>query len=155
MFDKPVYLTEQGFVQIKAELETLRTGKRATLIQQLQDIQGGGDWMDNADDVTIREQLAFIDGRIEELEYMLEHAQLLELGQTNSHIAVGSTAIVQEDDGPAETYTIVGKAESDPAKGLISNESPLGHALLKHKAGDEVYVKTPAGELHFHILAVS
>lgn len=155
MFDKPVYLTEQGFVQIKAELETLRTGKRATLIQQLQDIQGGGDWMDNADDVTIREQLAFIDGRIEELEYMLEHGQLLELGQTNSHIDVGSTAIVQEDDGPAETYTIVGKAESDPANGLISNESPLGHALLKHKAGDEVYVKTPAGELHFHILAVS
>lgn len=155
MFDKPVYLTEQGFVQIKEELETLRTGKRAALIQQLQDIQGGGDWMDNADDVTIREQLAFVDGRIEELAYMLEHAQLLELGQTNGHIDVGSTAIVQEDSGPAETYTIVGKAEADPAKGLISNESPLGHALLKHRVGDEIYVKTPGGELHFHILAVS
>ncbi len=155
MYDKPVYLTEQGFIQLRAELEELQTVRRPGLLHQLQEIQGGGDWMDNADDVSIREELAFVDGRIEELDYMLGHGQLLELGQTNSHIVVGSTAIVQEDDGPTKTFTIVGKAESDPAKGLISNESPLGHALLKHKAGDEIHVKTPGGEVRFHILAVS
>lgn len=155
MLNKPVYLTEQGCKKLTADLETLLNNKRPELIQQLQDIQGGGDWMDNADDVSIREELAFVDGRIEELKYMLDHAQLITLGQAMSQIDVGSTAVIQEEGGPAERYIIVGAAEANPSKGLISNESPLGKALLKHKVGDEVWVKAPDGELHFQVLAVS
>lgn len=155
MLNKPVYLTEHGFGKLSVDLQTLLNTKRPALLQQLQEIQGGGDWMDNADDVSIREELAFVDGRIEELQYMLEHAQLLTLGQMTGQIDVGSTAVIQEEGGSAERYVIVGAAEANPSKGLISNESPLGKALLKHKVGDEICVKVPDGELHFQVLAVS
>ena len=155
MAEKQVYLTEQGFKKLESELDNLRTVKRPELLNQLQEMQSGGDWMDDTEDMLIREELAYMDGRIRELEYMLQTGQLIETEQESGRIHVGSTVLIQQNGGPVEEYTIVGVAEAEPSAGLISHESPLGKALLQHKVGDEVIVTAPAGELHFHVVAVA
>ncbi|GIK58118.1 MAG: transcription elongation factor GreA [Chloroflexi bacterium] len=153
--DKPVYLTEKGRTELEAELAYLQDNKRLETIARLQEARGGGDWMDNTEHMLIEEELAFIDARIQEISYMLDHAQLIEPGNEDNQVDVGETVIIQTDDGGMEEYTIVGVAEADPGRGFISNESPLGHALLRHKVGDEVIVKAPIGELHYRIVALS
>ncbi|MBX3057939.1 MAG: transcription elongation factor GreA [Anaerolineae bacterium] len=153
--DKPVYLTEKGRAELAAELAYLQDNKRLETIARLQEARGGGDWMDNTEHMLIEEELAFVDARIQEISYMLDHAQLIEPGNEDNQVDVGETVIIQADDGEMEEYTIVGVAEADPGRGFISNESPLGHALLNHKVGDEVIVKAPIGELHYRIVALS
>lgn len=156
MAEKVVYLTEQGVTKLQAELKHLRLVKRPELVEQLQEMLGGGDWMDNTEDMIIQEELAFVDGRIRELEYILQTGQLIEEdGHESGQIRVGSTVLIQQNDGPVEKYTIVGVAEAEPGAGFISNESPLGKALLHHKVGDEITVSAPVGELHFQIVAVT
>ncbi|MBP8001048.1 MAG: GreA/GreB family elongation factor [Chloroflexi bacterium] len=148
------YLTEQGFTRLKADLDELLEVRRPKLLKRLQEIQGGSDWMDNADSIAIREEIAFVEGRIEELTYMLERSQLLERAPTNGLVTLGSMVLIQEEDGATEQYTIVEAAEADPSKGLISSSSPMGLALLKRHVGDEIAVLTPGGELHLQILSV-
>ncbi|HEX6386165.1 MAG TPA: transcription elongation factor GreA [Anaerolineae bacterium] len=154
MFDKPVYVTAAGLAQLKADLEHLRNVERPEIIERLQTAQEDGDWMDNTEVMLIREDLAFVEARIDELERMLANVQLIEASPDDSVIDIGDTAVIQANGNALETYTIVGVAEADPARGLISNESPLGHALLNHKVGDEVIVKVPDGVLRFRVVAV-
>lgn len=153
--DKPVYLTERGRTELETELVYLQNKKRLETIARLQEARGGGDWMDNTEHMLIEEELAFVDARIQDISYMLDHAQLIEPGNEDSQVDVGETVIIQADDGEMEEYTIVGVAEADPGRGFISNESPLGHALLHHKVGDEVIVKAPMGQLHYRIVALA
>jgi transcription elongation factor GreA len=155
MFDKPVYVTSQGKVELEKEIAYLQDIKSPEIIDRLQNARGGGDWMDNTEHMLVEEQLAFVNGRIQELTYMITHAQIIEPGNEDNIIDIGETIVIQSDEGELEEYTIVGVAESDPAHGLISNESPLGAALLHHKVGDEIIVHAPAGNIHYCILAVT
>lgn len=153
-FEKPVYLTTQGQVELEEELVYLQTVRRPEIIDRLQNARGGGDWMDNTEHLLIEEELAFVNGRIQELIYMLDHAQLIEAGNQDNVVDVGETVVIRTEDGDLEEYTIVGVAEADPGRGYISNESPLGRALLAHKVGDEVVVKAPVGDIRYRIVAV-
>lgn len=154
LLDKPIYVTEKGITELGAELAQLQTKKRLEIIERLQNARGGGDWMDNTEHMLVEEELAFVDGRIRELQYMLDHAQLIEPGNQDNIVDIGETVLIQTNGGELEEYTIVGMAEADPSEGLISNESPLGRALLNRKAGDEVVVTAPMGDIRYHILAI-
>ncbi len=153
--EKPIYVTSKGVSGLKEELDYLRTVKRPETIERMQDAKGNGDWIDNTEYMLVEEELAFIDGRIQQLEHMLKHAQIIEQGNADNIVDIGETVVVQTNDDEMEQYTIVGVAETDPGKGLISNESPLGAALIGHKVGDEVAVKAPGGQYRYRIVAVT
>ena len=152
---KPVYVTSKGLAELEEELTHLQTVKRPQLIEAMQEAKGNGDWMDQTEYMLVEEELAFIDGRIQDLQHMIDHAQLIELGNEDNIVNIGETVTLKTSDGAIEQYTIVGRAEADPGEGFISNESPLGKALLGHLVGDKITVHAPAGELHYQILAVS
>ena len=103
-----------------------------------------------------RPHRAFLEGRIRELENVLKHAVLIETDHKGGNkIALGNTVVIREvGTDYDEKYTLVGKMEADPSNGMISNESPMGSSLLNHKAGDEVLVKTPGGEISFEIVDI-
>jgi transcription elongation factor GreA len=153
--EKPVYVTNKGLVELEEELTYLQTVKRPQTVEEMQEAKGGGDWMDQTEYMLVEEELAFLDGRIQELQHMIDHAQIIEPGNEDNIVNIGETVTIQTDDGETECFTIVGVAEADPTQGFISNESPLGHALLGRKVGDEVLVKAPVGEIHYRILAVA
>lgn len=154
MHDRPVYVTEEGKAELERELRHLREVERPRVIDHLHEVKSGGDWMENTEQMMFEDELAFVDRRIQELEDMLADSKIIEPDQDNSVVNIGDTVDIQDSEGELETYTIVGFAESSPSKGLISNESPLGKALLSRKVGDEVTVHAPAGEMKFRIIAV-
>ena len=153
MVTQQVYITPEGVKKLKLELAQLREVKRPEIEREIRESQGGADWMDNAEFINLREELAFVEARMYELEDMLATAVLIEPDNDDDVVDLGDTAILQTDDH-TETYTIVGTAEADPSQGFISNESPLGRALLNRRVGDEITVQAPAGLLHFRIVAV-
>lgn len=155
VFDKPVYVTRKGLVELEEELHHLQTVKRPQTVEEMQEAKGDGDWMDQTEYMLVEEELAFLDGRIQELQHMIDNAQIIEPGNEDNIVNIGETVTIQTSDGETEQFTIVGKAESDPSQGLISNESPLGQALLDHKVGEEVIVHAPAGEIRYQIVAVT
>jgi transcription elongation factor GreA len=154
MQDRPVYVTPKGKADLEAKLEQLRTVDRPKLIERLGDVKSGSDWMENTEQILFEDDLAFLDRRIHDLEEMLADAELIEPDHDYNTVNIGDTVVIQDSDGELETYTIVGVAEADPTAGLISNESPMGRALLNHKVGEEVRVEAPAGESRFRIIAV-
>ncbi|MGB3714620.1 MAG: transcription elongation factor GreA [Candidatus Promineifilaceae bacterium] len=154
MLNKPVYVTEKGKADLEKQLEYLSTVERQRIIDHLTEVKSGGDWMENSEQMMFEDELAYLDHRIQELEDMIADAQLIGSDKDYSVVNVGDTVVIQDCDGELETYRIIGVAEADPSAGLISNESPLGQALLTHKVGDEVVVNAPAGELCFTIIAV-
>lgn len=155
VLDKPIYVTSKGLVELDKELTHLRDVKRPKTVERMQDAKGGGDWMDQTEYMLIEEELAFIDNRIQNLEFMLNQAQIIGPGNEDNIVNIGETVIIQTEENEIERYTIVGAAEADPARGLISNESPLGLALLDQKVGDEVVVHAPAGDIRCRIVAVT
>jgi transcription elongation factor GreA len=153
--EKPIYVTKKGLAELQEELTHLQTVKRPQTVEEMQEAKGNGDWMDQTEYMLVEEELAFIDGRIQELQHMIDHAQIIKPGNEDNIVNIGETVTIQTDDDETEQYTIVGKTEADPSRGLISNESPLGHALLGHKVGDTVIVHAPAGEIQYEILGVT
>ena len=154
MLDKPVYVTPKGKVELEQELEHLQNVERPRIIDRLHEVKSGGDWMENTEQMMFEDELAFVDRRIAELEDMLADAEIIKPDQDNTIVNIGDTVVIQDDDGEMETYRIVGVAEADPSQGLISNESPMGRALLKQPVGREVVVEAPAGQMKFRIIAV-
>ncbi len=154
MASQAVYVTREGLKKLEEELELLRTVKRAEVAQRLHEAMEDGELIENAEYEAAKNEQAFVEGRILELEHMLAVAKVIEPGGPKGVVRIGSTVVVQEGESKPEEYTIVGAAEANPKEGLISNESPLGQALLDHKAGDEVQVKAPAGNLVFRISKV-
>ena len=154
MQEKTVYVTPQGKEDLEKELEHLRDEERPKIIDQLAEVKSGGDWMENTEVMMVEDELAFVDGRIHELEEMLLDAEIIKPDHDNTIVNIGDTVVIECDDGELETYTIVGVAEANPTDGFISNESPMGQALLKHKVGEAVVVKAPAGEQRFRIVRV-
>jgi len=154
MNERPVYVTEEGKADLEQELKRLREVERPRVIDRLHEVKSGGDWMENTEQMMFEDELAFVDRRIQELEDMLADHLIIEPDPDPTVVNIGDTVEIEAEDGEIETYKIVGVAEAAPADGLISNESPMGRALLTRKVGEKITVVAPAGELKFTIIAV-
>ena len=149
------YLTADGAARLKAELEELKGPARDALAQRLRSAIQMGDLSENADYHKAKEDQGFLEGRIQELEHALRNAVIIdELPVKNDEVAIGSHVTIQEEDFTPETYHVVGSKEADPRNGRISNESPIGRALMGAKVGDTVTAETPNGALKFKILKI-
>lgn len=157
MQDKKIYLTKEGFAELKKEYEELTKIKRPEVLERVSQARDLGDLSENAEYVAAREELSFIDGRIGELEELLKQASLIHEanGKTGAHAAVklGSTVTLHVG-GKKEVFTVVGEWEADPADKKISHESPLGKALMGKHVGEKVEVEAPAGKVLYTISAV-
>lgn len=150
----PTFLTREGYQKLQEELEYLRTVKRQEVAQRLHEAMEGGELIEDAEYEAAKNEQAFVEGRIQELETLLANARVIEGTGNGEIVQVGVTVTIQEEGGQPEVYTIVGPAEANPRNGRISNESPLGRALLDHRAGDRVRVDAPGGSFFVHILKV-
>lgn len=148
--NQPTYLTPEGETRLRAELEELTGRRRQELAQRLRAAIQMGDLSENADYHKAKEDQAFLEGRIQEIEAILRMAVIIEKKQSDV-VTVGSHVTIQEGDSPPETYHVVGAKEADPRNGKISNESPIGKALIDHKVGDVVEAETPSGRIKFKI----
>jgi transcription elongation factor GreA len=147
------YLTPEGAAKLRAELAELTGPRREELSKRLRAAIQMGDLSENADYHKAKEDQAFLEGRIQEIEAVLRTAVIVE--KTHSDVVtVGSHVTVQEEDFDPETYYLVGAKEADPRHGKISNESPIGNALMDHKVGDTVEADTPGGKIKFKILKI-
>lgn len=155
MIDQIHYLTAEGAEKLKIELEELKGPKREDLSRRLRDAISMGDLSENADYHKAKEDQAFLEGRINELEYILQNAKIIEekIG-IREIVEVGAHVTIQEGDYPPETYMVVGAREADPRNGRISNESPIGRAILGKRAGDTILAQTPAGPIDITILKI-
>lgn len=150
-----MYLTQEGASRMRAELEQLKGTARQDLAKRLRSAIQMGDLSENADYHKAKEDQAFLEGRIQELEYLLKHATIVENDGAKMGVAdIGARVTIQEEDYPAETFQLVGVKEADPSKGRISHESPIGQALMGKRAGDEVEVETPNGSIKLKILVI-
>lgn len=155
MANQAVYVTEDGLKKLEEELEQLQTAKRQEVALRLHEAMQDGELIDNAEYEAAKNEQAFVEGRILELERMLSQARIIERGNSKDKVTIGSTVEVKEKGGrKSETFTIVGVAEANPKEGLISNESPMGSALLDHKVGEFVEVKAPAGAIQYRIVKI-
>ena len=150
---KPVYLTAEGLAALQAELTKLIEEKRPALAKRLHLAIKQGDLSENADYITANEEQGFLEGRVRELEYKIRHAQLIKENTSgDGRVHLGSQVVIQEEGlEMSETYQLVGATEADPRQGKISNESPLGRALLGKKVGETVTINAPAGNISFSI----
>ncbi len=149
------YLTAEGAARLQAELEELKGPAREALAQRLRSAIQMGDLSENADYHKAKEDQGFLEGRIQELEHALRNAIIIEdLPVQSDEVAIGSHVTIQEEDFPPETYHVVGSKEAEPRKGRISNESPIGRALMGAKVGDTVSAETPNGTIKFKILKI-
>jgi len=153
--ENDIYLTAEGAGRLKAELEELKGSARDALAKRLRAAIQMGDLSENADFHKAKEDQGFLEGRIQELEFTLRNAIIVEEGSVaRNMVSVGTRVTVQEEDFPAETYHLVGAKEADPRNGKISNESPIGRALLDHRVGEVVEAETPGGKIELKILKI-
>lgn len=139
---KNVYLTTKGFIDAKAELEYLKKTKRAQIAERIHQAREYGDLTENSEyDVAVEDQ-SLIENRISELENIVRDAKVIVNTHAQDFVVIGSTVKIEMDDGIDE-FTIVGRVEADPSKKRISNESPLGSALIGARKGETVEVATP------------
>ena len=149
-------LTEQGYQELKDELDHLINVKRPENIKAIKDARSLGDLSENADYDAARNEQAQVEGRIKELEILLEKAELIEKKDTDK-VGLGTTVIIKyidEEDQEVEEYSIVGSKEADPAKNKISNESPLAKGLMGHKAGEVCTVESPNGNYQVELMEI-
>jgi transcription elongation factor GreA len=154
MAEQMNYLTAEGAARLKVELEELKGPKREELAARLRSAIQMGDLSENADYHKAKEDQGFLEGRIQELEYLLHNAVIIEKSDNRDVVSIGDHVTIQEEDYPPETYHLVGPTEADPSKGKISHESPIGKALLDHKVGETVEAETPGGRINFKILKI-
>lgn len=154
--DQPVYLTEEGLQEIKDELEYLTTTRRKEVAQMIGEAIAEGDLRENAGYDEAKNAQGFLEGRIRELENKLKRVQIInDKDIAEDVVALGRTVVICEVGTDFdETYEIVGAVQADPANGRISNESPMGSALLGKKVGQKVMVDSPGGEIEFEIKKV-
>jgi transcription elongation factor GreA len=145
MDDRPVLLTREGLRQLELELDQLVQERRPEIAERIRQARDFGDISENAEYTEAKNEQSLVEGRIQTLEVMIRNAVLIEdEPREQGVVAVGASVTVSTEDGD-ETYAIVGAAEADPLRGRISNESPLGRALLGHRAGEEVEWASPNG----------
>jgi len=148
-----IIMTQTGLEKLKGELAELKTQKRPSVIARIKAARELGDLSENADYQDAREEQAFIEGRIQELEAMIKSAEVAHSGK-KGEVTLGSKVTVTVA-GASYGFTIVGPNESDPSSGMISHESPIGSALMGHGAGDKVGVKTPDGVVEYKITKIA
>jgi len=151
---REIFLTPEGEAKLREELAELTGPKRTELAQRLRHAISQGDLSENADYIAAKEQQAFLEGRIQDIEAVLRQATIVENNGDGGKVQVGSTVVVKEGSRAPETFHLVGITEADPRNGKISNESPIGKALLGKKVGEIAVAETPAGEMKFEILEI-
>jgi transcription elongation factor GreA len=154
MSEQQTFLTREGLKKLEEELEFLRTVRRAQVAERLHNAQEDGELIENAEYEDAKNEQAFLEGKIMSLEAMLSNAAIIENDGSEGVVSLGSKVTVKESGGKPEVYMLVGAAEANPKEGRISNESPLGRALLGRRVGDEVKVSAPAGTLSFRVVAI-
>ena len=143
-------MTAEGYLEAETELNELKNVRRLEIIEAIKEARAQGDLSENADYDAARNEQAIVEAKIQELEYKLEHAEIIDNTDKNI-VNLGSTVTISYDDGETEEYKLVGSMEADPFENKISNESPLGIALLEHKIGDVVEVASPNGGYNIKI----
>lgn len=154
MADKPVYLTLEGKKKLEEELKQLVTVSRKKVAADIQSAKEEGDISENSAYDEAKLAQAFLEGRIQTIEAQLREAVLIERNGKSDRVSVGSKVTVVEEGFDAETYHIVGSTEADPLNGKISNESPIGKALLGAKKGENVKAETPNGQIFFKVMKI-
>jgi transcription elongation factor GreA len=157
MKQKEFFLTSEGYLELETELNTLKTEKREEVLNTLKEARALGDLSENAEYTAAREEQGKLESRIKEVEYILEHAVIIEDSATEEGVvSIGSTVSLQyEGEDEVEEYRIVGSQEADPFNNKISNESPIAHAILNKKVGNVVEVSSPDGVYKVKIVKVA
>lgn len=153
--NKPVYLTQKGLEELKAELDDLINVKRPANIQSIKEARALGDLSENADYDSARNEQAVLEGRIKKIEQMLENYEIIEEASKDK-VSLGSTVCIRyiDEDDETDEYMIVGSQEADPFASKISNESPIAMALMNHKVGETVTVESPNGSYQVEITEI-
>jgi transcription elongation factor GreA len=151
--NKPTYLSRDGLEKLRAELDEMTNVRRAEVATRIHDAKEHGDLSENAEYEDAKNEQAFVEGRIQTLEALIKNATIIDEKHSTEHVQIGSTVSVESDDGK-QTFTIVGSTEASPREGRISNESPVGRALLGRKKGDKVVVRVPAGDFSYTIVTI-
>ena len=154
VMDKPVYLTAEGKTTLEEELNHLKSVRRPEVADRIQQAKMDGDISESGEYEDAKNEQAWVEGRIRTLEHMIQNAQIIEAAR-GGVVGLGSHVVVRDGDGDQYNWTIVGSAEANPRQSRISNESPVGHALMGHKAGDKVHVQAPVGTQEYTIVKVS
>ena len=154
MNTKPTYLSRDGYEKLRAELEEMTNTRRAEVARRIHDAKEHGDLTENAEYEDAKNEQAFVEGRIQSLEAIIKNATIIDENHSTEHVQIGSTVSVESGDG-VELFTIVGSAEAKPNEGRISNESPVGRALLGKKKGEKVVVRVPAGDFTYKIVKIT
>ncbi|MCP8616952.1 transcription elongation factor GreA [Salirhabdus salicampi] len=154
--EKNYYMTQEGKEKLEKELHHLKTERRQEVVERIKVARGFGDLSENSEYDAAKDEQAFLESRIAQVENMIRNAVIIENDTNNQNIVqLGKSVTFQElPEGDEETYTIVGSAEADPFEGKISNDSPMAKSLLGHEVGEEVTVVTPGGEMNVKILKV-
>ncbi len=155
MSKKDILLTSEGFLELEEELNNLKNVRRPKVIEAIKDARAQGDLSENADYDAARNEQAEVEGRIKQIEFMLANAEIIEKS-SNHTVDLGSTVTISYvDDDEEEVYSIVGRMEADPFENKISNESPIGKAIIGKKEGDTINVESPTGSYQIKIVKVA
>lgn len=150
-----ILLTAKGFAELEEELNELRTTKREENIQAIKEARSHGDLSENSEYDAARDEQAKIEARIQELEYKLEHATIIDASSKDTVNVGCDVTILYVDDEEEDTYSIVGSLEADPFENKVSNESPIGAALIGSKVGDVIPVVGPNGTYDIKVLKIA
>jgi len=154
MAERAVFLTRDGYTRLDGELEQLRTVKRPQVSERIRNSKDLTDVEDNAEYDEAKSEQSFVEGRIQELEATLAAAQIIGGGPPSDFVSFGSHVTVKDGDDVVEEYTIVGSMEADARRGQISNESPVGRALLGKKVGETASVVAPGGSFDLSVVSI-
>lgn len=154
MTDQYTFITEDGLKRLKEELIEFKTNKRKEIAERIREAKELGDLSENAEYTEAKEEQAFIEGKIIELEHIIKNARLIKSEKASDIVKIGSRIKVKFDGKEAE-YIIVGSNEANPSKGRISNESPIGKAFLNKRVGDVVSVDVPQGKKELKIISIN
>jgi len=155
-----VFLTKEGMEKLKAELHHLKTVRRKEVAARIKEAREYGDIIENSEYDDAKNEQAFVEGRIKDLEILLRNVQIIEdddgaEGTPNEEVKIGSTVELRDLDSEENfIYTVVGSAEADPTANRISNESPVGQAILGRKVGERIAVEVPAGTINYEIVRI-
>jgi transcription elongation factor GreA len=152
--NKPAYISRDGLEKLRLELDEMVNVRRAEVASRISEAKEHGDITENAEYEDAKNEQAFIEGRIQSLSALIKNAVIIDEKTSKTHVQIGSTVELEGAQG-RESYTIVGSAEASPSQGRISNESPVGRALLGKKKGDKVTVSVPAGDMVYKVVGIS
>jgi transcription elongation factor GreA len=152
--ERSVRLTADGKARLEADLAHLRDVKLRELFQSVQDANTNNEASDSSEYEEIKDELAYTEARVRDLEQLLENAEVIEEGSPDGIVAIGSHVTVKGDDGETETWILVSPEEASLSEFRVSTDSPVGQALIGCKAGDSITVETPGGHFQYDVVEV-